>query len=181
MKSYYCFIRDLGNMQVGSFVYHVAVGTSDRDQTKLALVREYAKDCGFYFHIRSEQTRIALENARRRFVNGYESWREPFNHAKVSISELYKMIIDDSFSFYESSYVSTPAQIRYSHQLDPLFIQSQNNLQCITKCLTSRRKNLSQRLKADTSLVACYFCFILILFAIHGCIRTMCLNWFGAI
>lgn len=102
MKSYYCFIRETGLPRPDSFVYHVGVGTSERDQTKLALVQEYSKDCGLYFKKWSSQVDTSLEFAMCKFKPVRGRWSRPFLHARISIAQLYQMIVDDSFVEYEA-------------------------------------------------------------------------------
>lgn len=145
MKSKYCFIRNFGLMRPGSFVYHVVVGTSDREQIKFALVREFCEDTGVYFRRWSDDVDKALDFA----ANGWSSmWHlsfSPFRHVRVNIETLYQLIIDDTFETFEAKAPASKSELWLFHNLDPLQIISKPTPVSITSCLPQRRKNLSPR------------------------------------
>lgn len=143
MKSYYCFVQNFGKLLPGSFVYHVSVGVSQREQTKLSLVENYCRDCGIYFKKWSALVDDAIELAGQPFkaCKGYSG--KPFIHTYVSITELYEMIIDDSFTTYERNYVPSQSELWCSFRNLPTFIAQMNHKKCITSCQPHRRKYLS--------------------------------------
>lgn len=181
MKSYYVFIRNYGHMCPGSFVYYVSVGTSEREQTKLALLTEYCRDCGFYLKLRDAQTLLALNMAKKPFCHGELTFKNPFVMASVSVSELYNMIIDDSLDLYEANYHSTPAAIQMNHYDDPRWVISYNRKKCNTACQPHKRKNLSDRVQYDSRFVAVAISIILVVLCAHTLFKSVCINCFGAI
>lgn len=143
MKSYYCFIREFGSMKPGSFVYHVAVGTSWREQAKLDLVRHYAEDTCSYFKLWSAQVDSGLLNAEKQFRSCGCFTTSPFRHARISITELFKMIIDDSFDQFEANLPATQFEIWLSFHDNPDFLQRYHHNHVLQNALPHRRKNLS--------------------------------------
>ncbi len=143
MKSYYCFIRDYGRMYPGHFVYHVSCGISQREQSKLALVQTYCKDCGIFFKKWSSQVDDALDLAAKPFRPCRNYSGKPFIHAYISISDLYNLIVDDSFIKYESNYLPSLSELHCSFRNLPAFISSMNQKIRNTACPPHRRKYLS--------------------------------------
>lgn len=143
MKSYFCFIREFGSLKPGSFVYHVSVGTSWREQAKLRLIEEFSKDTCAYFKRWSREVDSSLENAAKPFKAGRCFTSSPFRHPHVSVSQLYQMIIDDSFTSYEANYQSTPFEIWLSFHDHPDFLLKSHHKQVLQNALPYRRKNLS--------------------------------------
>ena len=181
MKSYYCFIRNFGHMKAGNFVYHVAVGTNQTDQTRLALVQEYCKDCGIYFKKWCTQVDEAIDHAAAQFKPVGLFRGSPFIHPHITIQELYSMILDDSFAAYERNYVPTRSELWCSFRNLPTFIQSLNLHHCDTPCQPHGRKYLSRRkltfreFMVVGQLVAAIFYMALYVFT------KFCLETFGAI
>lgn len=173
MKSNYCFIRNFGAMRPGSFVYRVRVGTSQREQTRLALVQEFCKDNCIYFHKWSEQVDSALCQAKAPWRRSGNALASPFIHASLSIFQLYDMIIDDSFDTYERNHKESKFAIWLNHHTDPDYIILQNNLQCITKCPTLKRQNLSSNRLSEGARARMCFCFILFLFALDAVVSQV--------
>lgn len=178
MKSYYCFIRESGLPRPDCFIYHVAVGTSDRDQAKLKLVQEYTKDCGLYFKLWSTQVDVSLDFATAKFPPVKGRWSRPFLHARVSISQLYRMIIDDTFIEYEASMKDHLWPVYHPSTILREVDRYQNNLSCITKCPTSPRKNLSLDRLTDGVRAAICLGFILGLFLLDAFISPVIDNLF---
>lgn len=143
MKSYYCFIRNYGRMCPGSFVYRVAVGSSDREQIKLALVREFCNQVGCYFKKWSTQVDTSVQLAKAQWLNGKPTLATPFFHPSVTISELYDMILDDSFDLFESNYKPSSFHFWRNLRNSPSYIQLMNKKSSITACQPHQRKNLS--------------------------------------
>lgn len=149
MKSKFCFIRDFGRMRPNSFVYVVWVGESDREQTKLALVQEYCKDCSIYFKKWSSLVDSALNEASKQFqVNG-NVLAKPFRSESISIHDLYRLIVDDSFDSFEANHVETPFGIWMAFRNDPKYIQSRNQSNVLQDAPPHKRQNLSRRKLTD--------------------------------
>lgn len=143
MKSKYCFIRNIANLDVGSFIYLVWVGSSLRELTLLSKVEELCKSKGFYFMRWSCLVHSRIDTISGRFQkNGY-AIACPFHYASITLSELSSMILDNSFESFESSIEMTAAEkwYRYHHNLD--FIQSQNRISVLRHAYPHERKYLS--------------------------------------
>lgn len=178
MKSYYCFIRESGLPRPDCFIYHVGVGSSDRDQAKLKLVQEYAKDCGLYFKLWSTQVDVSLDFATAKFPPVKGRWSRPFLHAMVSISQLYRMIIDDTFIEYEATMKNNLWPVYHPSEILREVDRYQSNPVSITKCPTSPRKNLSLDRLTDGVRAAVCLGFILGLFLLDAFISPVIENLF---
>lgn len=142
MKSKFCFIRDLGQLHPGSFVYHVSVGTSTREQVKFSLVHEYCEDIGLYFRRWSDDVDKVLCLAADGWSTSWLPSHDPFRHVSVSIETLYQLIIDDSFEAFESKAPATKAELWLFHQFDPQRILSRPTRVCNTQCQPQKSKYL---------------------------------------
>ena len=143
MKSKYCFIRNIANLDVGNFIYLVWVGSSLRELTQLSRVEEQCKSKGFYLERWTNLVNSRIEKMSARFQkNGY-AISCPFRYASITLSELSSMILDNSFESFESSIEMTAAEkwYRYHHDLD--FIQSQNRISVLRHAYPHVRKYLS--------------------------------------
>lgn len=143
MKSKFCFIRDFGLMRPGHFVYHVMVGTSEREQIRFALVREFCEDTGTYFRRWSDDVDLALTFAANGWSSQLFCCHDPFRHVSISIETLYQLIIDDSFEAFESKVPATKQELWLFHQFDPCEIIRKSTAVSNTKCLPHQRQNLS--------------------------------------
>lgn len=146
MKSKYCFIRNLTNLDVGSFIFIVWVGSSLRELTQLSRVEEQCKSKGFYLERWTNLVNSRIEKISAKFVkNGY-AIACPFRYASITLSELSSMILNNSFDSFESSIEMTAAEkwYRYHHDLD--FIQSQNRISVLRHAYPHERKYLSPSL-----------------------------------
>lgn len=143
MKSYYCFIRNYGRMCPGSFIYHVAVGSSDRDQIKLALVREFSNHVGCYFKKWDAQVDASVQMAQEPWLKGQPALATPFFHPSLTISELYAMILHDRFDIFESNYVPSSFHFWRNLRLSPTYITQMNKKSSNTRCQPHQRQNLS--------------------------------------
>lgn len=143
MKSKYCFIRNFGIMRPGSFVYHVVVGKSMREQTKFALVREFCQDTGIYFRKWSDDVDLALTFAANGWTSPFELISSPFRHITINIETLYQLIIDDSFDAFERNAPMTKNELYLRFLNDPAGIIRNNPSSGNTTCPTVKRKNLS--------------------------------------
>lgn len=173
MKSKYCFIRNFGRMLPGSFVYHVNVGTSEREQVKFALVQNYCQDVGIYFKKWSYDVDNSLRLAEKAWPSKWGLPISPFQHVSISINELYSLIIDDAFETFESKPHATPAQSFFYRQYDPKGIISKLSGVSNTLCPPPLRKNLSRCEQNEVSKFLVRLTLILVLVALHGCVRIV--------
>lgn len=143
MKSKYCFIRNLTNLDVGSFIYQVWVGSSLRELTLLSKVEKQCESKGFYLRRWTCLVHSRLEKISAKFVkNGY-AIACPFRSASITLSELSSMILDSSFDSFESSIEMTAAEKWYRYHHDIEFIKSQNRISVLQNAYPRRRKYLS--------------------------------------
>lgn len=145
MKSKYVFIRNWPTMEVGDFVYSVWVGSSRRELAKLFLLREYCQDCGLFLQKNSWEVCSQLEQAKEKFRKDGNQYADPFRHASINVSDLYRMIVDDSLNAFEAKQVETKSSLWWNFHDDPEFVQTINKLNVTQNASPSRRKNLSPR------------------------------------
>lgn len=146
MKSKYCFIRNLTNLDVGSFIYQVWVGSSLRELTLLSRVEELSKGKGFYLRQWSCLVDSQLEIISDRFVKCGYAITCPFRYVSVSLTQLTEILREDSFESFESSIEITAAEKWYRYHHDIEFIKSQNRISVLQNAYPRRRKYLSPSL-----------------------------------
>lgn len=181
MKSKFCFIRNFGLMQPGSFVYHVMVGTSEREQIKFALVREYCEDTGVYFRRWSDDVDMALAFAANGWTSPFSLSINPFRHVTININTLYQLIIDDSFARFEANAPATKTELWLQFQKDPQGILRKSTAVSNTKCPAQKRKNLSFDRLTDGGKFLVGSMLVLIIFVLHACVGHVLTTLCGAI
>jgi len=164
MKSYFVFVRNMSRFDRESVVYDVTVGTSERDQIKLALVQEYVKDCGIFFKRRDLTTSTTIANLAKSLFQGSALPSLHLRRAKVSIAQLYDLLIEDGFDAYESHLKQPRGTFRLLSTLDYKTISP--SLPCNTKrtAIPSSRKNLKYEGRYDALQACVGFGLILIIF-----------------
>lgn len=173
MKSKYCFIRNFGIMRPGSFVYHVVVGTSMREQTKFALVHEFCEDTGIYFRRWSDDVDKALAFAANGWSSSFELISSPFRHVTINIETLYQLIIDDSFDSFESKVPMTKSELYLRFLNDPAGVIRNTQQVCNTACHPLKSKNLSFEKLPDGGKFLVGSLFILLIFLIDACVERV--------
>lgn len=168
MKSYYYFVRNLNGFNSDDVVYKVAVGVSFKDVAKMSLVQEYAKDCGMYFEIVSNKSDAAIGQLAKSLFAGSSFPEMYLRTAVVSIHELYKMILDDSFITFEKNLGFPRQQAQLLSHFSPSFKLRNSPSSCITFCPSLRRKYLSQRESTDFTRACIGFGLILGLFLLSA-------------
>ena len=168
MKSYYYFVRNLNGFSSDDVVYKVAVGVSFKDVAKMSLVQEYAKDCGMYFEIVSPKSDAAVSQLAKSLFVGSSFPELYLKTAVLTIHELYKMILDDSFIAFEKNLDFPRAQAQMISHFSPSFKLRNSPSSCITICPSLRRKYLSQSESADFTRACIGFGLILALFLLSS-------------
>lgn len=168
MKRHYWFVRQMHQFGVDDVVYKVAVGSSMREHAKLELVKQYCKDCGMYFHLVGDDSDRAIELLANSLFPDSSFSMLYLRRANVSISELYDMIVDDSFKGYEDTLTFTHAHALLLSILSPSSYYAQAHNQCNTTCQPYRRKYLSQTDRAEIQGVLLKCGLILALFLLSG-------------
>lgn len=164
MKSYFVFVRNMSQFDRDSVVYDVTVGASDRDQVMFALVQEFVRDCGIFFKRRDLTTSTTIANLAKSLFPGSALPSLHLRRAKVSIAQLYNLIIESGFDAYESKLKQPQGTFRLLCSLDYKTISP--TLPCNTKrtAIPSSRKNLKSEGRQDALQACIGFGLILIAF-----------------
>ena len=181
MKSKYCFIRDLGNLCPRSVVYQVWVGSSEREQIKHSLVLHYCHDVGIYFKKWSDEVDIAIHNAGAQWKMEGNVMAHPFRYVSISITQLYQLIIDDSFTTFEDNLTANRFEIWLNLHHRPDFISSINRLRGNTKCRPHRGLNLSLCKLTDGGKFLVGSLVILIIFLLDAIVRNVIVSLCGSV
>lgn len=168
MKSYYYFVRNLNGFSSDDVVYKVAVGVSFKDVAKMSLIKEFAKDCGMYFEIVSPKSDAAVSQLAKSLFAGSSFPELYLRTAVLSVHELYRLIVDDSFITFEKNLGFPRQQAQLISHLSPSFKLRNSPSSSITICPSLRRKYLSQRESADFSRACIGFGLILGLFLLSA-------------
>lgn len=168
MKRYYYFVRNLNGFCPDDVVYKVAVGTSMREHAKMILVSEFAKDCGMYFQPVSDTSDKAINSLANSLFAGSSFSLMYLRRANISISDLYRMIVDDSFDAFEKNLTEPKTKFRLLSLLSPSFFSINQTSKCNTTCQPSRSKYLSPAKGSENTQVLIGVCLILVLFLLSG-------------
>lgn len=168
MKRYYYFVRNLNGFGSNDVVYKVAIGSSMREHAKKVLVSEFAKDCGMYFQPVSDKSDRAISSLANSLFKGTSFALMYLRRANISISDLYQMIVDDSFTTFEKNLAEPTAKLRLLSLLSPSFFFINQPIKCITSCQPSRSKYLSHAKGSENTHVLISVCLILVLFMLAG-------------
>ena len=168
MKRYYYFVRNLNGFGSDDVVYKVAVGSSMREYAKMVLVSEFARDCGFYFQPVSDVSDWAINSLANSLFKGTSFALMYLRRANISISDLYQMIVDDSFVTFEKNLTEPTTKLRLLSLLSPSFLFLNQPIKCITSCQPSRSKYLSHAEGSENTQVLISVWLILGLFLLAG-------------
>ena len=145
MRKKYYFVRHSGGLSVGDTIYHVWVGTSEREQTKLALVQAYCKDNDLPLVLWSQKVDSLIESFMEKHNADGCTLAKPYRTASVTINKLFHLILDDSFDKFEAQNYASHFEIYLNHRNDPDFMARENRKSCITPCQPHHAENLSDR------------------------------------
>lgn len=168
MKRYYYFVRNLNGFGSNDVVYKVAVGSSMREHAKMILVSEFARDCGMYFQPVSDKSDRAISSLANSLFKGTSFALMYLRRANISISDLYQMIVDDSFTTFEKNLAEPTAKLRLLSLLSPSFFFINQPSKCNTTCQPSRSKYLSHAKGSENTHVLISVWLILGLFMLAG-------------
>ena len=168
MKKNYLFARNLGKFSREDVLYIVSVGSSQREQVKLSLVQEYCKDCGIYFQPVSDRTDKVIANLASSLFSGCLWPSLMVFKATVSINQLYKMIVDDSFIAFEMTLHHQRHFFHLMRHIDPHFQHHFPVSQSNTLLPPKRRKNLKSTERESIGQAIIGFCLILLTFVVAG-------------
>lgn len=168
MKRYYYFVRNLNGFCPDDVVYKVAVGSSMREHAKMILVSEFARDCGMYFQPVSDKSDRAISSLANSLFKGTSFALMYLRRANVSISDLYQMIVDDSFITFERNLTEPTTKFQLLSLISPSFFFINQPIKCITSCQPSRSKYLSPAEGSENTHVLISVWLILGLFMLAG-------------
>lgn len=174
MKSKYCFLRDAGSLVPGSFIYTVWVGSSLREFAKYRLVEEFCKDNGLYFQKWSDEVDSLISGKENRYRKNENVFASCFFWESFTISDFYKIMIDDSFDIIEAHHVCKPFEIWCQFHDVPEYIQHMNNLDVLRHANPSQSKNLSFSKKVERVQAVTCMAGVLILILVDALISHIC-------
>lgn len=168
MKHYFCYFEESGQFTPSSRVYKVVVSDGLRDQAKKCLVDNYACDCGFFFRVWDSSTEFELKQLSSGFVS--DSFLHPygFQIITLTISELYRHIINGTLKTATNSNLYFSNARKIVSILSPKYFILLSRSSNATFASTSKRKNLSFAKLAEGKKVGLYFTLILVLFLLAG-------------
>lgn len=179
MKTKYCFIRNPHHFTREDVVYTVYVGTSEREQVLLTVINEYVKDTGMYFRKWSNTVDMALMELRSHLFPDSIQTRFFLRTASVNVTDLYRLIIDDSWSSFENSLTTPRAQFHLVSMLSPSFFFANSPIRKKSFAFSVQRQNLSHNVDSELISAVVNFGLILILFLIGGYLEgvSVCYGW----
>ncbi len=143
MKSGYYFVRHSGGLFVGITIYRVWVGSSLTDGAKKKLVEHFCRENNLPFVRWSQAVDSLICQFKDKFKVDGCALASPYRTASISISHLYRLIIDDGFNKFEAENYSTPFEIYLNHRNDPDFVARENRKNRDTSCQPPHAENLS--------------------------------------
>lgn len=150
MVHLYCFIRDCGDVRPDAKVFKVKVGSSQRDQVKCSLLENFARDLGCYFHRWDENTDKMLILRYGRFFAGSENVGLRYETIVISVSELYRHIIDGDLDSVKNSPQFFRNLFRSYSIVNPTLNLRKSTAKIAMYASTYRRKNLSPIMSRQT-------------------------------
>lgn len=168
MKRFYYFVHNLHGFGVDDVVYKVAVGSSLRESAQADLIREYATDCGCYFRLVSDESDRAINCLAESLFPHSKFALLHLRRANLSVSELYRLIVEDSFATFERDLHESRSKFQLLSILSPSFFYHNHNSNSNTKCQPNRRKYLSPAKGSENTRVALAVGVVIVLFLISG-------------
>lgn len=172
MKSYYCFIEKIGVLSPESKVFKVSVGRGFKDQIKLQLLKEYSKDCKCFLKLWCADVDALLDA-----LSGFKpcdkfSVNLGYQVIHVSISQLYKSVVDGCVDALEDSPEFAKNSFRMASTLSPNFFFLNTNQSEKKSVPTKQRKNLSEGECNDRYAALAGFVLVLLLFWLGCLVRS---------
>lgn len=168
MKRYYYFVHNLHDFGMNDVVYKVAVGSSLRESAQLELISQYAADCGCYLRLVSDKSDRAINCLAESLFPNSKFALLHLRRANLSVTELYRLIVEDSFSTFERDLHESRSKFQLLSILSPSFFYHNHNSNCITTCQPHRRKYLSPAKGSENTRVALAVGVIIVLFLLSG-------------
>lgn len=166
MVRYYCYFEIKGQIRPDSKVFKVKVGSSRRDQTKRALLENYAADCGFYFRPWDEITESELIFRSSNLFSACGQVGRNFKIILLDVQSLYRHIINGDLHTVQQTSNYLKNLFRSKTIMYPFQIRSKKTNPEKTICEILPRKYLSRHhesiaMSAIVGLVATLGLFLL--------------------
>lgn len=158
-------------------LYVVWVGSSIEDAAKLQLIKEFAKDCGCYFHKWSTQVDLTVRKINQRFFSGSFMSLNRFRRVDMPISDLYRLIIDWSFDCFEANYVEPRALSHVLSILSPSFFFNYHNQKVSHHAHRSSSKYLSQLRVGEKVKSTLCFTMLILLFLLASFLEGLAMSY----
>lgn len=172
MKSYYCFIEKMGVLAPESKVFKVSVGCSIREQIKLQLLKEYAKDCKCFLKLWSADVDAMLSALSSFKPCDTFSVGLGYRVIHVSISQLYKAVVSGCVDALEDSPEVAKNSFRQASTLSPNFFFINKNLSQKKNVPTKQRKNLSDDNEDNKYVAVAGFVLVFLLYWLGCLVRS---------
>ena len=172
MIHYYCFIEDPHNLRVGSRVFKVKVGDSQKDQIKRALVDCYATDTNAFFRLWDDDTDYFLSHQTHTAPRDQMNLNSGLVVIVTDIRTLYRNILDGTLNS-----LSNPPQVarnlfKMMSILSPSFFLKNLSARMATSVPPVKRQNLSSRPCREDTIAAIGFALMALLYwlgSLVGC------------
>ena len=161
MKTFFCYCESNGELLPDSIVYKVEIGTSQRGQTKKALVDQYAVDNDFFFRQWDSSTEFELKQRSSRLISDCSLAPFGFEVVRISITELFRRLMNGTLPTYHNSPLYYSRLFRIQSMCYPSTLSKLSNLRKKQYPTILSRKNLSRA--QEDCLFRVGFAFILIL------------------
>lgn len=172
MKSYYCFIVKMGLLAPESKVFKVSVGCSVRDKIKLQLLKEHARGCKCFLKLWSADVDAMLSALASFKPCDKYSVGLGYQVIHVSISQLYKSVVDGSVDALEESPEVAKNSFRMASTLSPNFFFLNANQSQKKSVPTKQRKNLSDGSEDNKYVAVAGFILVFLLYWLGCLVRS---------
>lgn len=143
MKKQYLFRHENVPMHVNSVVYHVWVGTSEREQKFLAQVKHESQFAGYTIQQWDESVDMWLLVESERVFSGAGLINFGFVRADLTISELRELCFSKCWKSFESAIPLSQSFLRMFREARPDLYSRKNLSGTVRSRALLTRKNLS--------------------------------------
>lgn len=144
MKKQYLFRHENRELHPDSVIYHLWVGTSEREQKLLAQVKYEAFHNGYTLQLWDESVDMWLMVQAEQVFSSAGILNFGFTRADVTVAELRELCYSHLWESYESRLYVTQAFTRMLCEARPDLYRRHSLSDNSKSCALLRRKNLSQ-------------------------------------
>lgn len=143
MKTYYLYVPDGDKIGIDSVMIWLSVGKSDREQTRLALLENYAMDLGQFLRVRDDDTDFWLDSHLKMLYPESNCPRLHMISVQMSVIQCYRMVLDGSLESYCKNHAKPMNSINTLLILDANFMRNHSQKSVLRSALRGTRKYLS--------------------------------------